>query len=604
MKAQAKTPAAESQQSAPGRSGVVRKARDKAAFTDNRPEAIAQLTLAGAIPDSPYVAKQRRQLRGTFGDAAQFKEAHGNGVGLPDGLKSGVESLSGMSLDGVQVHYDSAEPAQVNALAYAQDGNIHLAPGQEQHLPHEAWHVVQQAQGRVKPTTQMRGAAGAATLGQGMPLQRKLNKFDLAGVEDTLGKTIEGKGIIELLKEYNATPDFDDTMLLEQGPRRERKKRLFAESQLLSRIREALTGRYPEWALKVAKENQELLDEEQFLVEKELDEGPVRKQKKEDEKLREKALQEKALEDIGGVGISWAQAEPKIKSWWLEMKQREKNEDFAIAFKDNRMTARQVNTGATARGGEFEVRNIHDRKIERTMKLARDVDSIGERNKPGNFGFNNKDDKRSDFESIFEPDGFNMEESQERVKGLFSLSATLLNGEGVDQKISTQLKPYEQSVVLFMPVPAEKDLQIISALSLLQGRDEQKIRAMRSMMTRMELAQSSDMGSTFVDESRSRNDEGEFTYGVSRGRILRKKGGVATVATSAELYARRTNALQYKQILKNDLECVNEIAMAYRKHESEIFPMLAFHKPGQGYEVVDDKLKPNGHFISDEGVYK
>jgi len=44
--------------------------------------------------------------------------------------------------------------------------------------------------------------------------------------------------------------------------------------------------------------------------------------------------------------------------------------------------------------------------------------------------------------------------------------------------------------------------------------------------------------------------------------------------------------------------------MAYRKHESEIFPMLAFHKPGQGYEVVDDKLKPNGHFISDEGVYK
>jgi hypothetical protein len=27
-------------------------------------------------------------------------------------------------------------------------------PGQEQHLPHEAWHVVQQKQGRVKPTGQ------------------------------------------------------------------------------------------------------------------------------------------------------------------------------------------------------------------------------------------------------------------------------------------------------------------------------------------------------------------------------------------------------------------------------------------------------------------
>jgi hypothetical protein len=31
-----------------------------------------------------------------------------------------------------------------------------VAPGREQHLPHEAWHVVQQAQGRVQPTTQMK----------------------------------------------------------------------------------------------------------------------------------------------------------------------------------------------------------------------------------------------------------------------------------------------------------------------------------------------------------------------------------------------------------------------------------------------------------------
>jgi len=78
-----------------------------------------------------------------------------NRTGLPDGLKTGIESLSGMAMDHVQVHYNSAQPAQLNALAYAQGSDIHLAPGQEQHLPHEAWHVVQQAQGRVKPTMQM-----------------------------------------------------------------------------------------------------------------------------------------------------------------------------------------------------------------------------------------------------------------------------------------------------------------------------------------------------------------------------------------------------------------------------------------------------------------
>ena len=78
-----------------------------------------------------------------------------NRTGLPDGLKSGVESLSGMSLDDVRVHYNSSKPAELQALAYAQGTDIHVAPGQERHLPHEAWHVVQQAQGRVQPTMQM-----------------------------------------------------------------------------------------------------------------------------------------------------------------------------------------------------------------------------------------------------------------------------------------------------------------------------------------------------------------------------------------------------------------------------------------------------------------
>src|SRR6202007_2598901 len=79
-----------------------------------------------------------------------------NRTGLPNNLKSGVESLSGMSMDNVRVHYNSSAPASLQAHAYAQGTDIHVAPGQEQHLPHEAWHVVQQAQGRVQPTMQMK----------------------------------------------------------------------------------------------------------------------------------------------------------------------------------------------------------------------------------------------------------------------------------------------------------------------------------------------------------------------------------------------------------------------------------------------------------------
>lgn len=80
-----------------------------------------------------------------------------NNTGLPDNLKSGIEALSGLSMDNVKVHYNSSHPAQLNALAYAQGTDIHVAPGQEQHLPHEAWHVVQQKQGRVPATSQFKG---------------------------------------------------------------------------------------------------------------------------------------------------------------------------------------------------------------------------------------------------------------------------------------------------------------------------------------------------------------------------------------------------------------------------------------------------------------
>src|SRR3984893_4402532 len=82
-----------------------------------------------------------------------------NATGLPDRLKAGVEQLSGLAMDDVRVHYNSSKPATVQAHAYAQGTDIHVGPGQEQHLPHEAWHVVQQKQGRVKPTLQMKGVA-------------------------------------------------------------------------------------------------------------------------------------------------------------------------------------------------------------------------------------------------------------------------------------------------------------------------------------------------------------------------------------------------------------------------------------------------------------
>jgi len=78
-----------------------------------------------------------------------------NNTGIPDRLKTGLENLSGIDLSDVKVHRNSSRPKQLDALAYTQGTDIFVAPGQDKLLPHEAWHVVQQKQGRVYPTAKL-----------------------------------------------------------------------------------------------------------------------------------------------------------------------------------------------------------------------------------------------------------------------------------------------------------------------------------------------------------------------------------------------------------------------------------------------------------------
>src|SRR6185295_1198078 len=133
---------------------------------------VAAQTASRSATRSPRMRDQRSltpagvlDLQRTLGNHAvahllSKRAERGAEAGLPDHLKHGIESLSGVALNDVRVHYNSDKPAQVHALAFAQGTDIHIAPGQERHLAHEAWHVVQQAQGRVRPTLQTsRGVA-------------------------------------------------------------------------------------------------------------------------------------------------------------------------------------------------------------------------------------------------------------------------------------------------------------------------------------------------------------------------------------------------------------------------------------------------------------
>ena len=151
-------------------------------FVDNDSNGILQLK---AMADARVT---------TLNEPIQRQE---NNTGLPDNLKSGMENLSGLSMDDVKVHRNSDKPAQLQAHAYAQGTDIHLGPDQEKHLPHELGHVVQQKQGRVKPTMQMKG---------------KVNVNDDTGLEKEAD--VMGAKALSLVSAINGAPSLDAITLL------------------------------------------------------------------------------------------------------------------------------------------------------------------------------------------------------------------------------------------------------------------------------------------------------------------------------------------------------------------------------------------------------
>lgn len=124
-----------------------------------------------------------------------------NNPGMPDNLKAGVENLSGIDMSDVRVHYNSEKSAEVGASAYTQGTDIHVAPGQERHLSHDAWHVVQQAQSRVKQVIQMKKESEIET-----ELERGSQEMSKKKISDLVQKKTDGEDL---------TVKYDDSSILE-----------------------------------------------------------------------------------------------------------------------------------------------------------------------------------------------------------------------------------------------------------------------------------------------------------------------------------------------------------------------------------------------------
>ncbi len=136
-----------------------RRGRQKTSRREAKPTALAKPTQLLSSAAAQPLLKSPPLVEKAEDNSPAVSKASGSGS-LPDPLKANLEQLSGLDLSSISVHNDSAQPASFGAWALARGPEIHLAPGQQDSLPHEAWHSVQQLQGRVAPG-QSRGGVSA-----------------------------------------------------------------------------------------------------------------------------------------------------------------------------------------------------------------------------------------------------------------------------------------------------------------------------------------------------------------------------------------------------------------------------------------------------------
>ena len=198
-------------------------------------------------------AFQAKSVGGNANSTAPIQRAAApaNKTGLPNNVKSGVEQLSGVSLNDVNVHYNSPKPAQLQAHAYAQGTDIHVASGQEKHVPHEAWHVVQQKQGRVKANKQLKGAVpinddaglemeadvmGAKAVAQGKMISN-ISKPNIA-----ISSAVAQRSVIQFLFGFGEKKQNSDTNVADQGKKTDKDNKAEVGGDNALGVGENMTG--------------------------------------------------------------------------------------------------------------------------------------------------------------------------------------------------------------------------------------------------------------------------------------------------------------------------------------------------------------------------
>ena len=300
--------------------------------------------------------------------------------------------------------------------------------------------------------------------------------------------------------------------------------------------------------------------------------------------------------------------------WYYALKAWERKETFFRAFQDNRMTMRLLNAEISRSANDYqrEVKAFNAKEEEGRFKktgltqvyLSGGLKGMKDRFNPANFEHRNKTGQ-------VDP----TIQSKKNELGLHDLSARLL-----DKRFDIGKQGYnldKTNYAVFMPVPKPEDHELFYQLNFLAKSDEQlketrdfieAVLFMRARLTRIKLAEETDMGAGFIVLKDLRTGRTRIRYGLS-GRVteedeaaakrnkerleaekkmtlserlqsvqLRKMDPNAEMSpslTPEQIEKRRVTARQYKSVLRTANELGNnELAIAYREHNSPDFPMI------------------------------
>lgn len=125
-------------------------------------------------------------------------------------IKHNVSVLKGKDVTQAKVHYNSSEPAKVNAAAYAQGTNVHLAPGQDHLMGHELTHVAQQMGGEVNAGKQANN--GLVNINDDPKLEREADEI---GAKASQGEILQAKTPKSAPMTHPSTPVIQRYMVYE-----------------------------------------------------------------------------------------------------------------------------------------------------------------------------------------------------------------------------------------------------------------------------------------------------------------------------------------------------------------------------------------------------